>query len=77
MKVFVWSNILLVRGFGSSVLVIVVGIELVNVLCDLCLLKREKFCISSLMEGYFDNVSFFIYGGIVVGYYYENEIYIV
>ncbi|TYR78695.1 homoserine kinase [Priestia megaterium] len=75
-KVFVSSNIPLARGLGSSASAIIAGIELANQLGNLCLTKKDKLRISSLMEGHPDNVSPSIYGGIVVGYHHEQETYI-
>lgn len=65
-------DIFFVRGLGSSLSVIVVGIELVNWLVYLNLFFKEKVCLVIEMEGYLDNVVLVILGDFVVVSYVEN-----
>lgn len=66
-------DILLVCGFGSSFVVVVVGIELVNIFVEFKFLKEEKVWIVVEIEGYFDNVVFVVFGNWVVGVKLDGE----
>lgn len=70
----VWSDILFVCGFGSSVVVIVVVVELVDELCGLKFFEVDKLYVVSFEEGYLDNVGVFFVGGFVIGLYEDDEI---
>jgi len=60
------SELPLARGLGSSAAVIVAGIELANVLCDLQLTVQDKLNLSSQIEGHPDNATASVLGGLTI-----------
>ncbi len=69
------SDIPLARGLGSSAAVIVAGIELADVLCNLNLTRQEKLVLATAIEGHPDNVGASLYGGLVIGCQLNGEVY--
>ncbi|MBD1380826.1 homoserine kinase [Metabacillus arenae] len=72
-KVYVWSDIPLARGLGSSAAAVIGGIELANQLAGLNLSDDEKVRLSSEYEGHPDNVGASLLGGLVIGLHQEDE----
>lgn len=68
------SNIPLTRGLGSSAAAIIAGIELANQLGKLDLSYQEKLQIATEMEGHPDNVGASLYGGLVVGSFFQQDV---
>lgn len=60
------SELPLARGLGSSAAVIVAGIELANILCELQLTVQDKLNLSSQIEGHPDNATASVLGGLTV-----------
>lgn len=73
-KVRMTSEIPLARGLGSSAAAIVAGIELANAMGELNLTDSEKFKIAADIEGHPDNVGASLYGGLVIGCQYDDEV---
>lgn len=71
------SEIPLARGLGSSAAAIVAGIELANHLGELSLTLQEKLQIATEMEGHPDNVGASLYGGLVVGSFFQQDVQLV
>ena len=68
------SDIPLARGLGSSISVIVAGIELANQLGNLKLSKHEKLQLATKIEGHPDNVAPAIYGNLVIASSVEGQV---
>lgn len=60
------SELPLARGLGSSAAVIVAGIELANVVCDLQLSVQDKLNLASQIEGHPDNATASVLGGLTI-----------
>lgn len=60
------SELPLARGLGSSAAVIVAGIELANIVCDLQLSVQDKLNLSSQIEGHPDNATASVLGGLTI-----------
>ncbi|MFD2444490.1 homoserine kinase [Bacillus sp. CGMCC 1.16607] len=70
------TSIPLARGLGSSAAAIVAGIELADQLGHLQLTQQEKLQIATEIEGHPDNVGASLYGGLVIGSYFKNEVHL-
>ncbi|MDP4083219.1 MAG: homoserine kinase [Bacillota bacterium] len=73
-KVTVSSEIPLARGLGSSAAAIVAGIELADLIGNLELTKHEKLLFATEFEGHPDNVGASLFGGLVIGSCFENQV---
>jgi homoserine kinase len=76
-KAVMSSEIPLARGLGSSAAAIIAGIELADLAGELGLTQEEKLEISTEMEGHPDNVGASLYGGLVVGCYQNEQVYLI
>lgn len=67
------SELPLARGLGSSAAVIVAGIELANIVCDLQLSTQDKLNISSQIEGHPDNATASVLGGLTISAFHSKH----
>lgn len=76
-RIKVDSDIPMARGLGSSAAAIIAGIELADCVGNLALTKQEKLLLATQIEGHPDNAGASLYGGLVVGCYQKDEVYMV
>lgn len=73
-RIRVTSDIPPARGLGSSAACIIAGIELADAVGELGLSREEKFRIAAEIEGHPDNVGPCLYGGLLIGTQYDDEV---
>lgn len=72
-SVVMHSDIPLARGLGSSGSALIASLEIINHFYNLKLTKQEKVNLLSEVEGHPDNVAPSVLGGVIVGFYNQEE----